>query len=460
MMKERKSKKEQGNKGDLTAAVEEKAINLDACIKCGACTAECPVAFNYPPFPGPKRVGPDEERFRREGLELDPELLNYCSGCRTCELTCPSGVRVTDIIMRAKGKGNYEISPTRDRGRRKRVRDLVLGRAEYLGNLGTIWPGLTNAVLKTKAGRWLLEKGLGVNRHAPLPAYHRKLKLSRVSREPAPAFGQEQGSKRVILFPGCFIKYNDPATGELIVKVLRRNGYEVILPAFHCCGMPLEGNGYFSRAEDNGRYNLKLMAPYLAEGIPVVSACTSCSLALKEAYPQLGVPGAGRIGRQAYDLFEFLWELAEKGELVRDFQEVPAVLGYHAPCHLKAQGIGTPAVRLLRNIPGVKIIDLNTGCCGLSGSYGFKAEKYALGMKIGNPLFAAVGTAQRQWGITGMLTECGGCRVQIKHGTRVETEHPVRILARAYGLEPLNAKPADKKMKNSFNFENNIAKNI
>lgn len=448
---------DQGNEADLNAAVTGEVINLDACIKCGACTAECPVSFNYPLFPGPKRVGPDEERFRREGLRLNPQLLNYCSGCKTCELTCPSGVKVTDIISRAKGKGSYQTSPTKDRRRRNRVRDLVLGRAEYLGILGTIWPGLTNAVLKTKAGHWILEKTLGVSRHAELPAYHQKLKLSRVpAGNASAAWSKGEGDrKKVIFFPGCFIKYNDAETGDMIVKVLRHNGYEVILPDFHCCGTPLDGNGYFGRAEKNGRYNLKLMAPYLAEGIPVVSSCTSCSLSLKEDYPQLGVPGAERIGQQAYDLFEFLWELEEKGELVRDFREVRALLGYHAPCHLKAQGIGTPAVRLLRNIPGIKVIDLNAGCCGLSGSYGFKEEKYELGMKIGSALFATVETARRQWGITGVLTDCGGCRVQIKHGTKIEAEHPVRILARAYGLEQ-----EKEKMKDSFNLENNIANTI
>lgn len=425
---------------NLNQVWREDSLHLDACIKCGACTAQCPVAEVYPLFPGPKSVGPDAERLRLGGVALDPGCLSTCTNCKTCEVTCPSDVRITDMILQARRReqeAGIEIN------RRLGMRDHLLGRAEYLGRLGTVWPELANAVLGWRITRWLLEKTLEISACAPLPRYGRKFRTSDVVpvAEQTEAYGRgktEQNgrpAKKVIYFPGCFISYNDEATGQAVVKVLERNGYQVIIPRFHCCGVPLTANGRFQEAEANARHNLGLMQPYLEQGIPIVASCTSCGLALKEDYPQVNAPGAERIGAQTYDLFEFLWVLHERGELREDFQEVQASLAYHAPCHLKAQGIGTPSVRILRLIPGVKVQELDAGCCGLSGSFGFKAEKYELSLLIGSTLFQRVQEGVKDGAFRTVVTECGGCQVQIEHGSAAASLNPVWILFQAYGLE-------------------------
>lgn len=418
--------------------VLDRVENLDACIKCSACTALCPVAAVYPLFPGPKNVGPEAERFRLEGLVVDSRYLNYCSNCKTCDVTCPSGVKITEMILRAREKAQ-QTGQKDGKAIQHKFRDLTLGRAEYLGKLGTIWPRMTNAMLGMSLMRSFLERTLGIGSQAPLPAYKPKFKgpaRTRQTIEGAKGVrNPTTARKQVVYFPGCFVTYNDASTGKAVVKVLEHNGYDVIVPSFHCCGVPLQANGHFREERDNVRKNLALMDPYLQENVPVITACTSCGLALKEEYPKVEAPGAERIGYQAYDLFEFLWELHERGELREEFQEVSASLGYHAPCHLKAQGIGTPSVRLLRLIPGVCMNDLDAGCCGLAGSFGFKQERYDLAMQIGNPLFSRVKRGVSEGDFETMTTECGGCQVQIQHGSGIKTEHPVWILMQAYGLE-------------------------
>lgn len=409
--------------------MHERVKNLDACIKCSACTAHCPVASVYPFFPGPKLAGPDAERLRLEGVEIDAGYLDYCSNCKTCETTCPSGVKITSMIIRARQKC---LNPHKTI-LQKQVRGLVLGRAEYLGRLGTIWPGLLNSVTGLPLARKLLERLLGISSQAPLPAYRRKFKGSKRK-----STGEGLGgpfTARAVYFPGCFITYNDPLTGQAAVKVLEHNGYEVIVPPFQCCGVPLQANGFFREARNNALRNLALLEPYLKSKVPVITGCPSCSLALKEEYPNLNAAGAESIGQHVYDLFEFLWELYERNELRKDFQEVPASLGYHAPCHLKTQGIGMPSVRLLRLIPGVRVNDLDVGCCGLAGSFGFKQEKYDLAMKIGNPLFNRIQLSVSEGKMESMTTECGGCQIQIQHGSRVKTKHPIWVVLQAYGLE-------------------------
>jgi glycerol-3-phosphate dehydrogenase subunit C len=222
--------------------------------------------------------------------------------------------------------------------------------------------------------------------------------------------------------------------GQAIVKVLEHNGYEVIIPAFHCCGVPLQTNGHFHEARENASKNLALAYPYLQAGVSLITGCTSFGLALKE-YPTVEKPEAEHLGLPAYDLFEFLWELHERTELREDFREVQAALGYHPACHLKAQGIGTSAVRLLRLIPGVRVNDLDAGCCGLSGSYGYKQEKHDIAMQIGNQLFNRLQQGVIAGEFQTITTECGCCQVQIQHGSGIAAEHPVWILMQAYGLE-------------------------
>jgi len=366
---------------------------------------------------------------------MDPSYLDYCSNCKTCEVTCPSGVKITSMILNARETRGNTTSKVERENLEHQVRDLVLGRAEYLGRAGSVWSGLTNRVLGIPMFRGLLERTLGISRQAPLPAYHSKFKGQKRGQTMKSTGNSLTAGKKVVYFPGCFVTYNDALTGQAVLKVLEHNGYEVIVPSFHCCGVPLQANGHFSEARDNARKNIALMDPYLQAKLPVIAGCTSCGLVLKEDYPSMEVNGSERIGEQVYDLFEFLWELHERKELREDFREVPVSLGYHAPCHLKAQGIGTPSVRILRLIPGVLVQELDAGCCGLSGSFGFKQEKYDLAMQIGEPLFDQVQHSVAKGEFQSMMTECGGCQIQIQHGSGVKTEHPVWVLMQAYGLE-------------------------
>jgi glycerol-3-phosphate dehydrogenase subunit C len=121
--------------------------------------------------------------------------------------------------------------------------------------------------------------------------------------------------------------------------------------------------------------------------------------------------------------------LHEAGELNLDFKPVPMRLLYHAPCHLKSHGIGYPAMRLLRLVPGVELEEVDEGCCGISGTFGVKVEKYDLSMQIGSRLFAAVKAA----GSDAVLADCETCRMQVEHGAGAQSAHPIEILARAYG---------------------------
>ncbi|RME51781.1 MAG: anaerobic glycerol-3-phosphate dehydrogenase subunit C, partial [Caldilineae bacterium] len=135
-------------------------------------------------------------------------------------------------------------------------------------------------------------------------------------------------------------------------------------------------------------------------------------------------------------------ELAEAGELRTDFQPLTAdgtslVLPYHAPCQYRAHRVGKPSLDVLRLIPGVDVRESHARCCGIAGTYGYKAEKYQIAMDVGEELFTFV----RDQGPT-RLTACDSetCRWQLEHGTGIPSRHPIEILAAAYGLYDLEAR--------------------
>ena len=199
-------------------------------------------------------------------------------------------------------------------------------------------------------------------------------------------------TKKAVFFPGCYVNDYDPQTGKDLVFMLEKAGYEVIVPEFECCGLPMVANGFFDDARAAASRNVDTLAALVSSGdVPVLTVCPSCQLMLKQEYaeyfPELGKHES--IVPHVQDACEFLIGLIESGELDIDVREDATKLVYHAPCHLRAQGIGKPGLDLLR-MASANVEDARSGCCGISGSYGFKKEKYDVAASVGSDLFKAV----------------------------------------------------------------------
>jgi glycerol-3-phosphate dehydrogenase subunit C len=241
---------------------------------------------------------------------------------------------------------------------------------------------------------------------------------------------QPKSDKKVVFYPGCSINYNEPHIGVAFVKVMNKNGYEVILDEkFNCCGSPLVVTGYLDEAHEHAENNVERILYWKQQGIPVLACCTSCSLMLRQEYEELfGEQAMKDAGENVYDAFEFLEMLDAEGKFNTNINAVKARFLYHVPCHLKTQGIGTPAVSIFRRIPGAKVELADVGCCGMSGNYGFKKDKYDISMKIGEKLFSRIKAAAAD----GVICDCPTCRMQIRHGTQTDPVHPIEVLAKAY----------------------------
>jgi glycerol-3-phosphate dehydrogenase subunit C len=216
--------------------------------------------------------------------------------------------------------------------------------------------------------------------------------------------------------------------------VLRHNGCEVIIAEQNCCGLPMQSNVEFGAARGYAQANLRKLAPYVRQGYLIVGTSTSCSLALKHEYHSvLGLAGedAELVAGATYDFFEFLQMLDAAGRLDTAFRTLPTRhLAYHAPCQFRAHGVGRPATDLLRRIPGVTIAETLADCCGVAGTYGLKAEKYAIARDVGQPLFDEVARS----GAPGLVCDSETCRWWLEQHTGLPAVHPVEVLAEAYGL--------------------------
>jgi glycerol-3-phosphate dehydrogenase subunit C len=413
-------------------------LSADECLKCNVCNTVCPVARVTDRFPGPKYVGPQAQRFRRDGalpVALDglgvgesPDVtVDWCSGCGWCTTACPAGVKIAEINNRARAR--------RRSGSRPPLRDWLLGHSDLIGTLGAPVAPLANWALHNRLLRAIGEVTIGVHRRAALPAYAGGTLQGRRRRSggltAAPGPNVPGPDRAVVYFHGCAVNYYEPHLAEATIAVLERNGFEVIVPPQACCGLPLISNGLYPAARDQARGNLSTLAAFARAGYRIVGTSTSCTHTLKAEYREMldvDDDDARAVAEATWDINEFLVDLHEAGRLDTAFGRVAEELPYHAPCQLRSHGIGLPAMDLFALVPGLRATDMDHDCCGIAGTYGLKREKYDVAMAVGAPLFEAIGETDA----ARVACDSETCRWQIASATGRQARHPVEILAEAY----------------------------
>ncbi len=395
--------------------------NPDVCIRCAACMAVCPVSRVTPLFPGPKQAGPGAQRFRKPGDPSVDEWIDLCIGCHLCDMVCSAGVNISELNLIAKAKYLDE------KGRP--LRDWLLTHSYLFSGLASFFSAITNLLLKNRAVKWMADAFLSIDRRRELPSYQ------------FPTFRQwfrghqpVKSKRKIAYFYGCYINTNEVDIGKATVEVLEANGFEVVLPPQECCGLPMLGNGDFRGARKMAFKNVPPLLQAIRSGSDIVFSSTSCGHMIRHDYSRLlNIPGSEEVAEHLFDLFEFLRNLRENGNLNTHFKELPLKVAYFAPCHLRSLGIGLPALEILRLIPSLQIENIEADCCGLGGTFGFKKEKYEISQEIGKDLKAAINRLNPEI----VLTDCEGCRMQIRHLTGLKVLHPIQILRDALTEIPL-----------------------
>jgi Fe-S oxidoreductase len=231
----------------------------------------------------------------------------------------------------------------------------------------------------------------------------------------------------VVLFNDTFNTYNYPHVAIAATEVLEAAGFEVILPGHHCCGRPMMSKGLVNKARRAARDTIERLAPLAEQGLPIVGLEPSCLLSMRDEYFSLlpGDPRVKLVAEHCYTFEEFMAQLADAGQLNLNFVAEPSSVLLHGHCHQKAL-VGTGPSKRTLSLPGHSVTEIDSGCCGMAGAFGYEVEHYDISLAMAERrLLPAV----RQKDQDTIIAAAGvSCRQQIKHGTGRQALHPAEVL--------------------------------
>ena len=411
----------------------EMASAIERCNRCGVCQAGCPIykvtGIEWTTARGRISLlrGVLDGEIPLDRAELEEPLWN-CLGCDGCSMHCPPGIR-TDEIVEA---GRTALARATGRPFSQRVvfgsllpRPGLLGlsvRAASLAQRMGLMP------LGAKIGQAVLggQFGQAVDSLPRLP--------SSTARERLRGLQPIANARlRVAYFLGCAVNLLYPEIAEATVRVLRRQGVDVVVPDVVCCGKPPATYGDRESAQALARRNVDSLGGLRVDAIVV--DCPTCGSFLQK-YPTLLAqdgPRAERaagIAKQVRDISTFLLDIGMAG-LTREFRHK---VTYHDPCHLAHyQNVQAQPRKLLRSVPGVEFLEAPEAelCCGGAGTYSLRERDLSmrvLARKMAN--FASTGADV-------LVTQCPSCVLQLSSGVRqhdlpMKVMHTVQVLDQAY----------------------------
>jgi len=395
--------------------------NFEQCLKCSLCTNVCPMMAANPDYPGPKQAGPDGERYRLKDPAFYDLTLKYCLNCKRCEVACPSGVRIGDIIQLARLRYGRQTHP---------LRDTALASTDFVGTVSSAVAPLVNGALSLGPVRSLMDL-IGVDRRRTFPKYSGRTFVRRFRSDIPP---QDPFRRHVAFFHGCYVNYNHPGLGLDFVTLMNACGYGVrLLDREKCCGVALISNGMGRQASRHASVNLASIRKALSDGAEaVLTVGSTCTFTMRDEYGDLLGMDSSDVRSGLMLCLKFLYGKVESGEVKLAFKEGwTADCAYHTSCHMQKLGWSIYTVSLLRMIPGLKLKLLEQECCGIAGTFGFKKENYDYSQKIGEKLFGLI----RGSGVGTVVTECETCKWQIEMSTGVRVLNPVELLLDAIDIE-------------------------
>ncbi|MFZ1986017.1 MAG: anaerobic glycerol-3-phosphate dehydrogenase subunit C [Desulfatitalea sp.] len=340
----------------------------------------------------------------REALR---QVMARCVNCGSCYVECPSNVNIPKMAMEAKAQYVRRFGP--------QWPERLTAQVELAARLTHGLAPLIDALVAKPLVRRLAARLTGlapardIVRFDRRPLYYR---WPRVTTGSGP---------RVLYYAGCYAGYIRPALGEAALRVLGQMGCEVHLPAQFCCGLPQISKGLAAGARRAMRRNLKSWGRLLPEVDHIVVTCSSCGYALMQDWSYLlNEREAAAVRAKTVHISHLLNQYGENLTL----GSLPLSMAYHQPCHLRLQADSDSSLRLLKAVPGTRLHDLHSHCCGMAGSWGLLAENYTLSTTIGSSMIQQLEASDADVGVT----DCPTCQMQMEHLSRRPVRHPVEII--------------------------------
>ena len=435
-----------------------------------------PIDYDHPDFHDPEKLDAELRR-----------VFDICHGCRRCFNLCDSFPRLFDLIDESTSGeldsvASGDFKPVLDACTlcdmcfmvscpyvpphefdldfphlvlRARSAELANGgvgfadrqliKTDRNGKLAGAVAPLANWATdrKNRITRPLLETVAGVHHDAALPKFHGKTFAMRAKSAPpevnqnAPAHG-----RKAVIFATCFVNYNSPDIGVAAQAVLAMNGVETEVVYSGCCGMPQLEHGDFADVADRARRTARELGAWIDKGYDVIAPVPSCALMFKFEWPLIVAddPAVRRLAEHTADITEYIVDIEAKEGLADGLEPLPGGgITVHLACHARAQNMGPKAVEMLKLIPDTELTVVDR-CSGHGGSWGIKKEFFEVGLKVGKPAARQAVKAAAPY----LVSECPLAGEHIRQGMErlgdgetviAESQHPIVLFARSYGLD-------------------------
>jgi FAD/FMN-containing dehydrogenase/Fe-S oxidoreductase len=384
----------------------------------------------------------------RESIDVSEEevwnVLDLCLSCKGCKSECPSSVDV--------GKMKAEFTQAYYDKHGVPFRSKLIGDFTAQMKLVSVAPWGYNLLFKTPLLRRLVNKAVGFHPDRTMPLLQATTLRKWYERRGKKSTGKPVGT--VYLFCDEFTNYNDVELGKKAILLLEALGYNVLLPEHVESGRTYLSKGLVRKAKDIAIKNVSLLSAKVTADTPIIGIEPSAILTLRDEYPELVPaeqrPAAEKLAANTFLFEEWFAREVESGNILSDrFSATDANVYIHGHCHQKSLSSTKFITESLSVVPGFRIQEIPSGCCGMAGSFGYEKEHYDVSMKIGGlVLFPAI----KKMDSADIIAASGtSCRHQIKDGTGRVGLHTAEILYDA--LEKEEGTPVSTGLRRNKNQE-------
>ncbi len=348
------------------------------------------------------------------------EVFDLCLSCKACASECPSNVDVAAL------KAEFLYQYQKENGISFRTR-LFAENVKY-NKLGSIAPSLTNLVLSTNMAKRFI--GVATERSIPKLAQMTTRKWYR--KHESHFLRKNYTNGQVYLFLDEFTDFYDDKIGKDCIETLSKLGYQVIMSNHQESGRSFISKGLLDQAKKLANQNVDFFKDKVNKDTPLVGIEPSALLTFRDEYLRLAnnKEAAKAIAACTFTIEEFIEREIAKGNITqKQFTDKPKKIKVHGHCQQKALSNMKATLSMLNFPKNFEATLMNTGCCGMAGSFGYEKEHYALSMKVGeDTLFPKVRNTEKSVEIVAAGTSC---RHQIKDGTKRTAKHPISLLREA-----------------------------
>ncbi|MFC7203278.1 FAD-binding and (Fe-S)-binding domain-containing protein [Haloferax namakaokahaiae] len=336
------------------------------------------------------------------GDEFVEEVLDLCIGCKGCARDCPSEVDMAKL--------KTEVMHARHQEHGSSLRDKLFANVDVLSRVGSAFAPLSNIAQSLPGAGVLTEKTIGIARERSLPNFQRETLQDWFEARGGSRVAEGEATRKAVFFADTYTNFAHPEVGKAAIRVLEAAGVHVDVARRTNSGRPPLSKGFVEKARDAVGANVAELAPRVRDGWDIVLAEPSDAVMFQsDALDLLSGESVELVASNTYGACEYIDTFRLDEHVEWDAPNVS--LAYHGHCHQKAVKKDHHAVGVLRRA-GYGVDPLDSGCCGMAGSFGYEKEHYSMSKAIGDILFDQVESSHAE-----VVTAPGAsCRTQLGDG--------------------------------------------